>query len=434
MDYSTFELLRLPYSYQIFEANSPPSPNEIRDIQSAYKELAAYVDEILAKSTPSQTLMPMVQSISKTVDQHLEGCLRQGETVTPNIPTPTFAAVKEFYNRVDSAYGNRRNVDSNFAIQAFASLVFELRILWSEFPVPEIKVLAPNVVIELSSYAMWHAAEHTRRSGGDILGLQFLERKRLEVVESELSEFLNSQKHRIDQADIDFAGTLKKLEQSVQIFDHENDSAQVKLGNLRAMLAEVEDKAEELKRQIDESSVTLSGFDAELEERLKGVAMAGLWKIRAQASEKAFRYSAILITILIIVPPTYAITHIETVVDILQRVGNAAVEGIPEGATNTLLTVGTISRLVVITAPIALYFWAIKLLIRFNTRSMVLMDDARQRNTTMSTYYHLIKRNVISSKEERGLMLNALFRPLPGHGPENVEPPNFLEIMGKKSD
>jgi len=64
---------------------------------------------------------------------------------------------------------------------------------------------------------------------------------------------------------------------------------------------------------------------------------------------------------------------------------------------------------------------------------MVLMDDARQRHTTMDTYFHLIESNGATT-EERGLMLNALFRPLAGHGQDNVDPPNFIELMGKGKD
>jgi hypothetical protein len=54
----------------------------------------------------------------------------------------------------------------------------------------------------------------------------------------------------------------------------------------------------------------------------------------------------------------------------------------------------------------------------------------RKRQTMMDTYFLLIERQA-ATPEERGLILNALFRPAPSHGLDGVEPPNFTEFLGK---
>jgi hypothetical protein len=47
----------------------------------------------------------------------------------------------------------------------------------------------------------------------------------------------------------------------------------------------------------------------------------------------------------------------------------------------------------------------------------------------LDTFFHLIEKEG-AVKEDRALVLNALFRPAPGHG-DNVDPPNFTELVSK---
>ncbi|MCI9865829.1 hypothetical protein RHIZ_07735 [Rhizobium skierniewicense] len=97
--------------------------------------------------------------------------------------------------------------------------------------------------------------------------------------------------------------------------------------------------------------------------------------------------------------------------------------------SDTQVTIAAIGRLVIVTVPIFLYIWAIRLVVRFNSRSLMLLDDARLRLTMLDTFFHLIQKEG-AVKEDRALVLNALFRPGPGHG-DNVDPPNFTELVTK---
>ncbi|WP_173420749.1 hypothetical protein [Ensifer adhaerens] len=156
-----------------------------------------------------------------------------------------------------------------------------------------------------------------------------------------------------------------------------------------------------------------------------------LWRNRAFFSAIAFWLSALAIATLLVGPIWYAFSHLQSLIQTLREIGDAATAGLDVASGSPAqLTANAVARLAVITIPVAIYLWGVKLVVRYNSRSMMLMDDARQRQTMMDVYTFLIEQDK-ASPEERGLVLNALFRPAPGHGAENVEPPNFTEILGK---
>tara|TARA_R110002020_G_scaffold467027_4_gene690191 strand:- start:7107 stop:7325 length:219 start_codon:yes stop_codon:yes gene_type:complete len=61
-------------------------------------------------------------------------------------------------------------------------------------------------------------------------------------------------------------------------------------------------------------------------------------------------------------------------------------------------------------------------------RSMLLMDDARARVTMLDTYLFLISQDA-AVKQDRGAILEALFRRAPGHGSDTSEPPHFTDLL-----
>lgn len=179
-------------------------------------------------------------------------------------------------------------------------------------------------------------------------------------------------------------------------------------------------------RKHDELS---SRIDA-LSEGVATLSVKTLWDQRARNSSLAFWLSASVLLLLLIVIPSIAMYNLDEVLQILRHIGEAATVGLPSDASPTALTVATISRLVVITVPLAMYFWVIKLVVRFNQHSLALMEDARQRHTMLDTYFHLIDKQAAST-EDRALVLAALFRPTPGQGSDAVEPPTFIDLVQK---
>ncbi len=389
---------------------------------------------MLGPNDPTNYLAITGHRVLRSVKDHLDNCLLPGETRSPVIPVLSTFAIDEYVNRIDSLNSQTTPFEKvHFAVQAFAAFLYEVRDLWSVGPVPDLGQLSPNVTAEFNSYAAWKIGQASKNSESDILGLNFIEKQRLDYLKSEVESLLDGQRHSIGILGklTEEAGT--RFDETIERLRIDSDATQTKVSGMNQTLEASREDLTALLNEVDTAKEHVQAFAKAVREELKVDATKKLWNRRATDSAFSFWASAIVIAGAILYPPYWAFTHIEVVVLFLRRVGDAAVQGLPAEATAAQLTAATISKLVIVSAPLALYFWAIKLIVRFNTRSMVLMDDARQRQTTMDTYFHLVESNK-ASVEERGLMLNALFKPLPGQGQENVEPPNFIEIINKKPD
>lgn len=198
--------------------------------------------------------------------------------------------------------------------------------------------------------------------------------------------------------------------------------------------------------KTNRAQADMNAFVQSLREKAAHSEAATFWISRARWSALAFGLSMLALLILLAYIPYYALSHYEEVLKFVRRVGETiiptpAVPGTnpqantpqapiqPEIAQAILATVG---RLIVIAAPAALYFWLIRILVRYNMHALVLMNDARQRATIMDTYIHLHAKN-IALPEDRPVMFGAMFRPLPGQ-PSDVEPPNLVDIYKLKGE
>ncbi len=196
------------------------------------------------------------------------------------------------------------------------------------------------------------------------------------------------------------------------------------------MFGEVLEQSHQNAERVSLSQENIKRHADAVREELRIDSTKKLWQSRAWSSTVSFWISAAAILIAFAAPIGSAYFYLDAILVALRHIGDAATQGLPIEATNAQLLTATISRLAVITVPLAIYFWAVKLLVRFNARAMVLMDDARQRETMMDVYVYLIENNG-ATQEERALVLNALFRPAPGHGAENVDPPNFTDLLSR---
>lgn len=195
---------------------------------------------------------------------------------------------------------------------------------------------------------------------------------------------------------------------------------------------DLEDRGESIDASIRQLGADL---DAQVA-RFGTEAARKLWGEREKQSRLALILSSIAISLLIASPIGLAIWYTPEVLHYLAQIvaASALPTTDPSGQvlptpTDTQVTIAAIGRLVIVTVPIFLYVWAIRLVVRFNSRSLMLLDDARLRLTMLDTFFHLIEKEG-AIKEDRALVLNALFRPAPGHG-DNVDPPNFTELVTK---
>lgn len=195
---------------------------------------------------------------------------------------------------------------------------------------------------------------------------------------------------------------------------------------------ELEDRGKEIDSDVRQLRADL---DAQVA-RFGTEAARKLWGEREKQGRFALIASSIAIFLLIAAPLVGAICFTPEVLHYLAQI--VAASSLPTTDANgqvlptpndTQITIAAIGRLVIVTVPVFLYIWAIRLVVRFNSRSLMLLDDARLRLTMLDTFFHLIEKEA-AVKEDRALVLNALFRPGPGHG-DNVDPPNFTELVTK---
>jgi hypothetical protein len=158
-----------------------------------------------------------------------------------------------------------------------------------------------------------------------------------------------------------------------------------------------------------------------LEERIGFDQAKGLWDRRSREYTIAFAISASASLGLIAAVIWSAFIYRQDVMDYFFEVERRLTAGAGPQGGEIAQAIATFSRLAFITVPLALLVWVVRILLRFNMRSMLLMDDARQRVTMLNTYLFMVSRDV-AVKEDRATILEALFRRAPGHGSEPVEP------------
>lgn len=154
------------------------------------------------------------------------------------------------------------------------------------------------------------------------------------------------------------------------------------------------------------------------------------WLDRAKTARWAFVISCGVLFLLLVVLPICGIYYHTAIIGFMKELGDAATADLGKEPATVAITVATVTRLLVVTIPIVLYFWLIRLVVRFNLRSLVLMDDANSRATMLETYYRMIEKEA-ATVEDRALVLQALMRPTPGHGGDSVDPPTFTDVIEK---
>jgi hypothetical protein len=88
-----------------------------------------------------------------------------------------------------------------------------------------------------------------------------------------------------------------------------------------------------------------------------------------------------------------------------------------------------------LTIPTLAVAWLLRFIARLALQNLSLAHDARQRHAQVNTYLRLLgDPSKPISENERILALAALFRPLPGQGPDDVNPPTIAELLKEASE
>ncbi|RUV03492.1 hypothetical protein EOB36_05900 [Mesorhizobium sp. M6A.T.Cr.TU.017.01.1.1] len=435
MDGDTYKFVRSVFRTNIYDPGGPNSgeATKLYEGQQAdiYKRIshaiATYMTGIYDEDRAS------INSIRGMVDNIIEHCTKVAPAfvsdvddkivLTAKIPVVTNATLEETRRWLTESKASPDKGDD--VIAAFAAgLLHEMQPFArpppNQFPVP--------VLIELGSYAAWRALESAPLDENGTIA------DKMATLATTANTLLDDVRDRVALSSNSVRETTESVVERAQ-------SAIEAAQNAAKQAGAFENRAKDLSGQIDAFQATIDANTQDAEDKLssfldaaharsayKGVRI--YWTDRASASWWALMISGFVLFILLVALPAWAIYDNDAVIGLLKNLTEAAGIDVGNVTSPVVLTVATVSRLVVITIPLALYFWLIRLVVRFNMRSMLLMDDARQRATIIETYYKMIEQQA-ATKEDRALILQALCRPPPGHGNDSIEPPNFTEVINK---
>ncbi|RAZ75807.1 DUF6161 domain-containing protein [Mesorhizobium atlanticum] len=434
MNAETYNLIRSILGSKTYDpggANSREATNLYQKEQAQiYRKIAAaFASHMQAVTTETGTTSAVRTFTDQLVAQATANApaevrVVEGQSVlSAAIPVVTNADLERV---AESLKGRTAGPDGRFddLMSAFtAGVLFEMR----DFVRPQSQIPFP-VPTELASYAAWRALEEAPLDRSGSIAKQM---SNLAAVSTGLQSDLRSQ----------MAASAARLEQTIETLTSRANHALEAAETAAKQAGEFDSQAKDLRQKIDDFSVDIDARTVDAESKLNSFLDAAktrstyqgiriYWTDRANAAWWALALSGAVLFLLLVAIPAFAIWENDAVIALLKHLTEAAGVDVANQQNPVVLTIATVSRLVIVTIPLALYFWLIKLVVRFNIRSMLLMDDARQRATIIETYYKMIEQGG-ATVEDRALILQALCRPAPGHGGDSVDPPNFTEVIDK---
>jgi len=176
-----------------------------------------------------------------------------------------------------------------------------------------------------------------------------------------------------------------------------------------------------------------SNLKAELKEALSLDEARTLWDTKRKSHRTNYYVLGVMILAMLIGVPIFVFLNVEFITSNLSIINNLIVsEPFIEDTNNTWVFAlsNQITKLLIIGLPITAYIWTTRIIVRIFLANRALMDDAYERKTMLDTYLYLVGQGN-ANKEDRPLILNALFRSSPGQAPD-IEPPNLSDVVNLK--
>ena len=189
-------------------------------------------------------------------------------------------------------------------------------------------------------------------------------------------------------------------------------------------------KAEEIASIEKEKEELLSRFEQEAETTLNNKIEAlktdliltdaiDMWEKKAKAHTIAYWSAASVFAVMIVAPIIFAIGTAEYL--------KAGIDYVFPATDNVAF-----GRLIIVTAPLLGYAWMLRLVSRYLNQNLTLLHDADQRRVMARTFVHLVAEGAASNEQDRTTILTALFRPMPGTGTEDDQPPHVIGMIKKE--
>jgi hypothetical protein len=188
-------------------------------------------------------------------------------------------------------------------------------------------------------------------------------------------------------------------------------------------------RVEALNNSLSITDENLEAFKKAAQERAGQTQSRQHWSRRIRINSIGFAVSAGLLLFFLAIVPVFGFIFSSHVLQFMKAVSSEISSELGSAPNAAQVTMAAVNRVVLIGAPVALYFWLIRILVRYNAMTLAMMDDAHQRRTMIDTYIHLIEHQ-FAKTEDRAILLNAIFRPSPGQQ-NDVDPPSFVDLVDR---
>ncbi len=241
-----------------------------------------------------------------------------------------------------------------------------------------------------------------------------------------------------------FQSQLEKTSEQYKSVKNIIQELNANVENLRAKsensITDILNKLNDSHSLIENSKQRIVDFENSTIESLRLNKARILWHNRHKSAMIGFWISSLIILITLICVPlfliyeyNFVIKYISGIINVLpidQHANNSSMS--MNDSTEWTAIISLTSRIFLISFPLLMYIWFIRIVVKFFMRSVTVMDDSRQREVMLDTFLNLIEIGRAEDKD-RLLILEAIFRPLPGHGSDGMEPPNIVDFINARS-
>lgn len=205
-----------------------------------------------------------------------------------------------------------------------------------------------------------------------------------------------------------------------------------KLGDtVEVHLKEVNDANNALKKLIKDHS---NDIESRIENAAKAIGASvklreafSLWETKEKKHRKLFLDGCALFGAMLFVFVAVIYIFWDGIIETVALTGTTPKTGaVP-------LTAQLLSRIVLISLPFAIAIWLLRAILRWANLNLSLAEDAAQRAVLAKTYVNLISDGAVIESEDRQIMLNSLFRPLPGIKDLDIPPTTLKDFVDIKS-
>lgn len=194
----------------------------------------------------------------------------------------------------------------------------------------------------------------------------------------------------------------------------------------------IEVSLNQTKDQIDR---ILKGVEEETKMRIESVASGfktegvlksafDLWDDKEKRHRKAFKIGIGIYVGLIVIITILAAVYNGPVFEYLGNIFSVTKDNLTQA----------FSHLILITLPLGIVVWVLRTVLRWANLNLALAEDAAQRSVMAQTYVNLLTNgDVTEDKDDRKVMLEAIFRALPGIQEMDTAPPSIINFSNPKS-